>query len=64
MNFNTDRYRAFTLIHEFAHELGVPGFVPEGGNPFQDMHSLEKANNNLILNNCGKTLDKFDNGMI
>jgi hypothetical protein len=57
-------YRAFTLIHEFAHELGVPRFRPEGGLGDYIQSMIEKDNNSQILKNCEKTLSGFDNGML
>ncbi len=46
--------QAFILLHELAHELGAKGFVPEG----QDRdHSLTKKNNDLLWDNCSKTLN-------
>jgi RHS repeat-associated protein len=62
LNFNTDRFRAFSLIHEFAHQLGIPGFVPEGGDrPPSATAALEQSNNKQIFEHCNKTLGKFKN---
>jgi len=59
LNYNTDAFRAFTLLHEFAHTLAIPGFYPEGGAPNQS--ALEDKNNAQILSHCSKTLAGFKN---
>ena len=61
LNYNTDAFRAFTLIHEFAHALGAPGFMPESGTTPDALKALEKQNNDQILKNCDKTLSSFHN---
>jgi hypothetical protein len=53
----TDRYRAFVLLPEFAHQLGVPNFKPDSGNL-----QIERTNNKMIFDNCSKTLANFGNG--
>jgi RHS repeat-associated protein len=62
LNTGTPRYQIFVLLHEFAHQLGVPGFLPEGGILGVDT-DIEKKNNQMILDHCGKTLAAFSNGM-
>lgn len=60
----TARFQAFTLIHEFAHELGIPQFLPEGGAGSVYLQTTEANNDKLIFDNCGKTLAKFNNGIL
>jgi hypothetical protein len=62
LNNGTDRFQAFTLLHEFAHQLGVPGFYSEGDTGNQQ--ALENLNNQMIFDHCNKTLASFSNGML
>jgi RHS repeat-associated protein len=62
LNNGTDRFQAFTLLHEFAHQLGVPGFLAEGGNGSVYEQNAEAINNRAILDHCNKTLGNFSNG--
>jgi RHS repeat-associated protein len=62
LNNGTSRFQIFVLLHEFAHQLGVPGFLPEGGILGVDP-AIEKNNNQMIFDHCGKTLAAFSNGM-
>src|SRR5581483_1228270 len=56
INFNTDRFREFTILHELGHLLQIPGFL---GNDTTD--ATTKQNNNLIGQNCQKTILSFTN---
>jgi RHS repeat-associated protein len=54
IQFNTDKFREFTLLHEFTHLLGVPGFAPNDAST-----NLQRANNDLLWQNCKKTIQSF-----
>jgi hypothetical protein len=51
---NTIAARIFILIHEFAHSMEVPGFVPDGSS-----QALVNQNDQLIQKNCSKTISEF-----
>jgi hypothetical protein len=51
---NSDANRAFLMLHELAHYMGVPGFVADGNS-----QALQDANNLLIGQNCGAVLTDF-----
>lgn len=53
----TDRAKAFILLHEFAHKIGVISFDHNDG----CSRNAQISNNNAIGTNCAKTLGGFSN---
>jgi hypothetical protein len=50
----TPKAKIFIILHEIAHGVETPGFLPDFNNP-----TAGKINDTLINDNCGNTLKKF-----
>ncbi|MGJ5820989.1 RHS repeat-associated core domain-containing protein, partial [Paludibaculum fermentans] len=56
INFQSQRFKGFLLLHEMSHLLAIPGFISGDG-----ASSDQKANNDKLWSNCSKVISGFSN---